>query len=149
MIPPEPPENFKEHHCFYRGVKKFLWRQWEDLDRIRPNFFMKEQARGGLSVDWSKYARPTDTLTYLNNLSQLPNNDLSVYGIAKLNVGNLRRCIEENNFPIKIKHDPQPVEQPDNDAHTLLKNILDVNIALVKAKLAEIADWASGMRPIV
>ncbi len=150
MIPPEPPENFKEHHYFYRGVKKFLWEQWEDLDRIRTNFFMKSQARRGLSVDWSKHAKPTDTLAFLNNLYQLSNNDLTVYGIAELNIGNLRNCIEENNFPIEIKHDPHPIEQPDNKAHTLLKNILGHgNIAFVKEKLAEIANWASGMKPII
>ena len=146
MVSPEPSKNFEDHHDLYRGVKKNLWTQWEDLDRIRTNIFMTKQATDGLSVDWSKYTQPTSTLRFLNIQSNRDHNDLSLYGIIEINVRNLRQIIRDYNLPIEIQHDPNPVEQPNNDGHTLL--ILSGNIALIRSKLSEIADWTDGMRPI-
>lgn len=109
---------------------------------------MKKQATDGLSMDWSKYNQPSDTLKFLNNISGLKESDLSTYGVVQLNIGDLKCIINENSFPIKIKHDPNPPEQPDNDGHILLMDILlSGNVALVKERLAEIASWAPNMKP--
>ena len=91
----EPSENFLDNNYLYRGIKKVLWSTWPDLRKIYPNFFTIKQTKGGLSVDWSKYCSSEDALNHL------PNPSLTVYGISQLNVGDLRECINQNNFLIE------------------------------------------------
>lgn len=65
----EQSEDYLDYHLLYRGVHKVLWKNWPDLNRIYPNFFITSQAEKGLSVDWSKYATPAFTLDHLPNPS--------------------------------------------------------------------------------
>lgn len=146
----EPPENFLNINYLYRGVKKVLWSTWPDLKKIYPNFFTIEQTIGGLSVDWSKYCSPESTLNHL------PIPDLKIYGIVQLNVGNLRECINQNNFLIGIKHKPIRVESERlkiNRGHTLLTNFSKEGKSRIRTKvrveLSKIANWSAKMHPIL
>ncbi len=136
IIEKEPSENFLEHHNLYRGVDRDLWSQWRDREKIYPVFYRQKNAIGGLSVDWRKYFEQCDTLRNKGN-------DLSKWGVVQINVGQLRNCILQNNFPIEIEHDPKPK----NPAHSLLNNITQINKMKIKIALAEIAEWAPSMKP--
>lgn len=145
----EPPENFLNTDYLYLGVKKFLWSTWPDLRKIYPNFFTYEQTKGGLSADWSKYCSAEDAL---NNLSTPK---LTIYGIAQLNVCDLRECINQNNFLIEIKHDPVRVAIESlkvNRGHTLLTNFRKEGKSRIRTKvrveLSKIANWSPKMNPI-
>ena len=146
----EPPENFLDNNFLYRGVKKFLWSTWPNLKKIYPNFFTVDQTKKGLSVDWSKYCSPEDTL----NHCLCPN--LTEYGIVQLNVGELRECIRQNNFLIKIEHKPIRVATEIleiNRGHTLLTNFdkegkLRIRTK-IKVELSKMAKWAPNMNPIL
>lgn len=133
----EPHANFLNNHELYRGVKSFLWKSWASLDEIEPNFFTEKQAIGGLSVDWSKHAKPEDTLNRLQPPS------LDIWGIIKLNIGKLKVTIIEKELPIEIEHDPIP----SNPSHTLLLNINKGNKAKIRRELSKIAEWVNGMNP--
>lgn len=136
--PVEASDNFLSTHELYRGVKHFLWKTWKSLDEIDPNFFTEKQAKGGLSVDWSKYSEPKDTLNRLSPPS------LTVWGIIRLDIGDLKTIIKEKDLPIEIKHDPIS----SNRSHTLLLNIHRGNKAKIRRELSKIAYWISGMKPI-
>jgi len=141
----EPSENFLDEHFLYRGINKNIWKTWENLEKIYPNFFMKRRAVDGLSCDWSKYATPQATLNHLNS-------DLTEYGIAELNVGEFRNEINEGNFPLTIHHDPTRIATillPINRAHTLIKGFKQKNTATIRCKISKIAKWAVNMRPII
>lgn len=146
----EPDESYKENHSLYRGVKRFLWATWPDLDEIYPTFFTISQAMEGLSTDWSKYSTPDESL------KNLPGDDpnLSDWGIVELKVGDLRKIIKRNNFLIKLKHDP--IRTPSetlkiNRAHTLLTNFNKEGKQRIRTRirveLSLIASWASAMKP--
>ena len=147
----EPPENFLDVHLLYRGVKKFLWAVWDDLDKIYPNFFTVEQTKGGLSVDWSKHSSPEEALDHLPGL----NPNLSLYGIAQLSVGKLRESIEKNNFLIGIKHDPIriKIKLKIYRGHSLLTNFKREGKnkirTRIRVELSRIAEWAPDMKPVL
>ena len=92
----EQGEAYLDYHLLYRAVHKVLWKNWPDLNRIYPNFFITSQAEKGLSVDWSKYATPAFTLDHL------PNPSLEINGIVELNIGYLKKVIQNANLPINI-----------------------------------------------
>ena len=137
----ESYENFLDSHFFYRAVHKHLWKNWPDLNRIYPNFFSIDQAINGLSVDWSKYATPEFTL------KSRPTPELTTNGIVELNVGKIKRNIEDKSLPVLINHNPIK-EPPINRAHTILEGIGKINKAKIKMKLSEIAQWSPKMKPI-
>lgn len=146
----EPPENYLDTDYLYRGVKKFLWSTWPDLRKIYPNFFTYEQTRGGLSVDWSKYCSAEDALY------NLPAPKLTVYGIVQLNVGDLRGCINKNNFLLELKHDPVRVVTENlkvNRGHSLLTKFNKEGRARIRTRvrveLSKIAEWSPKMNPIL
>ena len=135
----EPFTDYLDQHSLYRGIHQCLWIKWSTLDRIQPHFFYSFNAIKGLSLDWSKYSTPEETLRRLREPHLTKN------GIIDLNVGKLRNCIEENNFPLSIAHDPQPI----NRAHTLIHGIPKCNKTKVRRKISKIAEWALDMRPII
>jgi len=142
----EPAENFLNEHLLYRGIHKNLWSKWSDIQDINPNFFMTQHAPPGLSVDWSKYATPQETLT--NHLKS----NLYIFGIVELNVGEFRFCVKENEFPLTIQHDPNKEEseiEPLNRAHTLIKGFTRTNTSKIRMILSRIAIWAPEMKPII
>ncbi|MBD3254905.1 MAG: hypothetical protein GF383_07415 [Candidatus Lokiarchaeota archaeon] len=115
------------------------------MSRIYPNFFITSQAEKGLSVDWSKYATPSFTL------SHLPDPSLSINGIIELNVGKVKKFITRAALSIAIEHDPireVTDKQLLNRAHTLINGIDKTNKAKVKRFLSKIANWAKDMNPI-
>ena len=61
----EPSQNYLNNHLLYRGIKDNLWKYFKTLNSISPNFFIRKEAIKGLSMDWSKYATPNDTLNHL------------------------------------------------------------------------------------
>ena len=132
----EPPSNFLNEHYLYRGIHKDLWKQWSSINSIEPNFYITRHAKNGLSVDWSKYAKPSDTLKQKGN-------DLTFYGIVQVKVGDLRRSIKRNLFPLELHHDPILK----NRAHSLIDGISRCNKARIKMELSEIAEWAPNMKP--
>lgn len=139
----EPSDNFLDEHFLYRGIHKNMWQTWKNLQKFDPNFFMKKRAVEGLSTDWSKYADPQITLTHLNS-------DLTIYGIAEINVGQFKNIIEEHKFPLTIHHDPirTPTEsEPLNRAHTLIKGFHEKNTTKIRRKISKIAKWAPNMSP--
>ncbi len=117
----EPVENFFDVHSLYRGVHRTYWQYWVDLDHLEPNFLQEPKPREkGFSTDWSKYATPQTTFDHLRDPT------LTTNGIVEINVGNLRRCIATNNFPLALQHDPIRVAAPGqacNRAHTLIIGI--------------------------
>ncbi|MEE9379224.1 MAG: hypothetical protein V3V33_14460 [Candidatus Lokiarchaeia archaeon] len=137
----EPQENFLDIHLLYRAVHKILWNKWPDLNKIYTNFFSFNQVINGLSVDWSKYATPEDTL----NRRIDPN--LTSNGIIEIIVGKLRECIKQNDYSITIQHYPLRIP-PINRAHSLLDGITKINKAKIKRELSTIAQWAPNMKPI-
>ena len=137
----EPPECYENDHLLYLGIHRDLWCQWPDLDKIHVNFFMTQHALRGLSVDWSKYADPKDTLAYLNP-------SLNVYGIAEVKVGDLRTCIDQYDLPLSIKHDPVKEPPNRNRAHTLIKGVTKKNKASIKRRLYKLFQWAPDMEPL-
>lgn len=141
----EPSENYLDDHFLYRGVHKVLWKNWPDLNRIYPNFFITFQAEQGFSVDWSKYTTPSFTLDHL------PNPFLEINGIVELNVGSLKKIIQDVNLPINIQHDPIRIrnkKQRINRAHSLIVGINKTNKTKVKRFLSRIAQWARDMAPL-
>lgn len=135
----EPSENFKAEHLLYLGIHKDLWSQWSDLENIQVNFFMTSHALIGLSVDWSKYAIPEDTLQHLKP-------SLEIYGIAEIGVGELKDAIEKHLLPLQIQHDP--IKQPPyNRAHSLLLGITTKNKATMKRRLYKLFRWVPNMKP--
>ena len=137
--------NFLDDHHLYRGVPKPLWKEWDDLDEIEPTFFMLNNARDGLSVDWSKYAKPSETLERRNTSRGLSKEDLSYYGTIQLNVGKFRKVKKENDLPLEVEHDPLLR----NKAHSLIQGIIRANVSKVRMTLSEIAKWAPNMKPNV
>lgn len=137
----EPFKNFLDVHFFYRAVHKILWMKWPDLNKIYTNFFAFNQVINGLSVDWSKYATPDDTL------DRRMEPKLTSNGIIEIAIGKLRKNLKENHFPITIQHNPIR-EQPINRAHSLLNGINNINKATIKRELSRIAQWAPNMKPI-
>ncbi len=137
----EPPENYLKYHLLYLGIHKDLWIQWSTLEKIHINFFMTKHALDGLSVDWSKYAEPKDTLNHLTP-------SLDVYGIAEIKVEDLRNCRDQFQLPISIKHDPvkDPLSER-NRAHTLIKGITAKNKATIKRRLYKLFKWAPERKP--
>lgn len=139
----EPSENFLDDHFLYRGIHKNIWKNWTNLQKIYPNFFMTKRAIDGLSSDWSEYAYPQNTLNHLNS-------DLTEYGIVELNVGKFRNVIDENNYPLTIHHDPIRIATrtlPINRAHTLIKGFKQKNTTPIRRKISKIAKWALNMCP--
>lgn len=132
----EPAENFLDDHFLYRGIHKSLWMQWDSIDTIQPNFFIMRHALNGLSVDWSKYAKPKDTLKHKRN-------GLTTYGVIQIKVERLRKCVKKNLFPLELYHNPIP----ENRAHSLIEGIPQCNKARLKVELSEIAEWAPKMKP--
>ncbi|MHA1491203.1 MAG: hypothetical protein ACTSRI_16335 [Promethearchaeota archaeon] len=140
----KPSENYLDDHFLYRGVHKVLWKNWPDLNRIYPNFFITSQAEQGLSVDWSKYATPLFTLNHL------PDPPLEINGIVELNVGNIKQLIINANLPINIQHNPMRTQNKDqriNRVHSLIIGINKTNKTKVKRFFSKIAKWAKDMAP--
>ncbi|KKL89501.1 hypothetical protein LCGC14_1914060 [marine sediment metagenome] len=137
----EPPENFLDSHFLYHAVHIILWINWPNLDKIHSNFFSYGKAEKGLSTDWNKYASPEDTLMRRIEAS------LEKNGIIELNISNLRNLIQENNFPMMIRHAPEIIP-PVNRAHSLIEGIHKINKTKIKRKLSKIAHWAPNMKPI-
>jgi len=141
----ELSENYLDDHNLFRGIHKNLWKTWESLLKISPNFFITKNALDGLSTDWSKYTRPQITLEHLNS-------DLSVYGIIELNVGRFKDLIEENEFPLTIQHDPIRIETETetlNRGHTLINGFNTRNSTKIRRKLSKIAKWVLNLMPIL
>ncbi len=142
----EPFENYLDEHSLYRGIHRNIWIKWPILENIQPHFFYSDNAEEGLSMDWSKYSTPEDTLKRLRE----PN--LETNGIIDLNVEKLRNCIEENSFPLIIVHDPIKKATkilPINRAHTLIHGINGANKAKIRRIVSKIAEWAPEMKPII
>ena len=144
----EPSENFLPEHLLYRAIPKTLWELWADINKIEPNFFMIKEKEKGLSVDWSKYAMPIDTL----ERSTKP--DLTFNGILQMNIGKLRDLILRYNLPIEIEHNPirSPIKTSYriiqiNRAHSLLIGVHRQNRATMRRRLYKIAEWAANMKP--
>lgn len=135
----ELEDNFLPPHFLYRGVPRGLWGRWDDLDNFQPNFFITKDVSKGMSVDWSKYADPEETLQRLRKPRLTEN------GISQLNVGELRECIHINNFPLEIKHTPRS----DNQAHSDIKGFNRGNTAEIRRKISKIAGWVPGFKPII
>lgn len=135
----ESEENFLPSHFLYRGVPRGLWERWDDLDDFQPNFFTTKDVSQGMSVDWSKYANPGETLQRLRKPRLTEN------GISQLNVGKLRSCIQINNFLLEIKHTPES----DNQAHSDIKGFNRGNTAEIRRKVSKIARWTPGFKPIL
>jgi len=144
--PKEEPEDYKDKHLFYRAIKDNLWMKFRDLDKIEPNFFMIKESEKGLSVDWSKYSEPRETLNRM-----IPP-DLNTYGIAKINVGDFRTCVRINNFNLTIEHYPIKTSINNlklNRSHTLIHGINKENKAKVRKKISKITCWVEGLKPII
>lgn len=132
----EPSENFLDDHLIYRGIHRDLWIQWGSLDTIQPNFYITKTAINGLSVDWSKYAKPEDTLDHKGN-------DLTKYGVIQIRVRDFYDSINRNLFPLELIHEPTPK----NRAHSLIEGIRKCNKARIKIELSEIAEWVPNLKP--
>ena len=148
----EPAENYLDTHLLYRGVKRFLWASWPNLETIYPTFFTVDQALKGLSVDWSKYSTPKEALNHLPG----ENPSLKEWGLVQFNVGELREIIKRNNFLIKIKHDPIRIATEElkiNRGHSLLKNFCKEGKKRIRTRirveLSLIAKWVPNMKPLI
>ena len=138
----EPYQNFLNNHLLYRAIPKIIWKHWVPDFKIRPSFFITKNAlEDGLSVDWSKYARPVDTLNRRNNPT------LSKWGISKINVGKLKNSIQENNLPLTIEHKPQRLPPKINRAHTLINGFTISNTTDIRRKIYKLVEWVQGMKP--
>lgn len=144
----EPSENFLPEHLFYRAIPKTLWALWKDINKIEPNFFMIKENEKGLSVDWSKYAKPKDTL----ERSAKP--DMASTGIIQINIGKLREIILQYNLPLDIQHDPikSLIKMPYriigiNRAHTLLSGVNRRNRTTIRRRLYKIVEWIPNLKP--
>ena len=143
MYEKEPFSKFLNKHYLYRGVPKILWKEWDDLNEIEPTFFMLNNAIDGLSVDWSKYTKPSETLERRNKSRGLLKDELTYYGIIQLNIGDFKEVKKENELSLKVEHDPQLLDR----SHSLIQGIIRENVSKVRMILSEIAQWAPNMNP--
>jgi hypothetical protein len=100
---------------------------------VKPVAFdPKPTEKDGLSTNWSRYSDAKLILKQTTDNGKDPNN----YGVISLPVGNVR-TIEI----LEVKHDP--VENPDNQAHSLINNIppRKPNDLGVRIKLREMYKW--------
>ena len=137
--------NYLNDHYLYRGVPKLLWSEWDDKSEVEPTFFMLNEAIEGLSVDWSKYSTPNDTLKRRNESRSLKEDDLTYYGIIQINIGDFRKVKKEFDLPLNVEHDPELI----NRAHSLIHRIIRANVSKIRMILSEIANWALEMEPSV
>lgn len=143
MYEKEPASNFLNEQFLYRAVPKVLWNNWDDIDEIEPAFFMLNNAIEGLSIDWSKYSKASESLARRNESRGLDKQDLSYYGMLELNIGDYRKVNSEDNLELDLQHDPRL----DNRAHSLIHGIMKVNVSKVRMLLSEVAKWALDLKP--
>ena len=146
----EPFKNFFDIHRLFHAVNRTFWQSWKVTNEIAPKFFSfndveKEKNKKELSVDWSKYATPEFTF-------QCHNSDLKKIGIMEINNADLKKCIEENNFPIIIEHDPiKKITKKNkflNKAHSIIYGLTITNYTKIRTEISEISRWSEGYQPI-
>jgi len=146
----EPFNNFLDKHNLFHAVNRTFWQSWKIINEIAPKFFSfndvdKEKNKKELSIDWSKYATPEFTF-------QCHNSDLKKIGIMEIRIAELKKCIEKNNFPIIIEHDPiKEISKNNkflNKAHSIIYGLTITNYTKIRVEISEISRWSEGYQPI-
>ena len=70
----------------------------------------------------------------------------------EINIADLKNCIDENNFPIIIEHDPvKKINRKNkylNKAHSIIYGLTIINYTKIRTEISEISSWSEGYEPI-
>jgi hypothetical protein len=74
-------------------------------------------------------------------------------GIMRFQIGEFMKLIEEEQLPIRLKHDPIKVTNEINPllnrAHSIIEGFSRTNFTKIRALLCDIAKWCKGLEPII
>lgn len=103
----------------------------------------------GILQNTSIYGLSINDLTIPNNIFLEAR---KINGILRFHVDEFLNIIEENQFPLRLIHDPNKTTNSENPflnrAHSVIKGFTKTNYTKIRTLLSDIAKWVQDLEPI-